>query len=511
MAKDHLYELVKALSPAEVKHFRKAAGSFPNQGPNNYLRLFEALLQVETYVESEVKARFRGEGLEKYFPNVKRYLYNRLLSFLAARQVGKDVRAVVEEKLREAEALWKKGLYDQSEKLYRRAVRRAGEAGLHELEVRGLTFLARDHIARRGNRSWEKLLELEAEQQQALRRFQEETRWRQLHNKLFLLARQYFGMGKPEALARAKRLMQDSLLRRKVEEIDFFEGKRLRLLCLASYAGLSSNARENARLSKEIVALWEAHPDMIRFYPNLYRIDISNQLGRSGALMDFRDFPQALGKLHAIPAASRDEEGEVFQNTAFFELLFLMNTGQFETARQILPDIENGLQRFSDKVNQARQFAFRYNMMVLNFVLEDYSEALRQLNLILNDERTEHRQDIQQVARIFLLIFHFELGNLDLLEYLFRSAYRYLYARDSIGRFERAILSFLRRSGDMLPGPAMHPAFEELLEELKAIRQSKPKRVPPGMDELVYWLRGKLEGKKIVDVAKEEIGEGPTS
>jgi tetratricopeptide (TPR) repeat protein len=252
-----------------------------------------------------------------------------------------------------------------------------------------------------------------------------------------------------------------------------------------------------------MVAAWEENPTMIRLFTRQYRLDLANQLGADGAKMDFSQFPEALAKLHELPTSSRDDEGEVFQNVAFFELLYLLNSGQFEVARDRLPSIEEGLQQFSSKISQARQLAFRYNMMVLYFIMEDYRDALRILNIILHDERTEHRQDIQQVARLFLLIFHFELGNHDLLEYLFRSAHRFFYTRGSLGRFEKSVLNFLRKTANLPTGSAMFPAFRELLGELKAIMEDGAVRTPPGVEEIVFWLRGTLEGRRMVELARE--------
>ena len=500
----HLFQLIKTLTPGEVKHFRKEAGRFENKGSNNYLRLFETLLGREDYDERAIKAGFAGEGLEKHFANVKRYLYRRLLAFLAMRAKDADPRAELEELLHQAGVLWGKGLYDQSEKLFRRCSQKAQEANLFDLETEALIFLVRDRVARQSHRSLDAVRELTQAQQTAQRRYQERVQLLQLESQLFLLARQFFGMAKPEAIAQGKALMQHPLLQGPSENIDFFEGKRLRLGCEANFADLQGDARQNSRIAQSIVDLWESHPEMIRLYRNRYRLALANLLGRNGALTQFDVFPETLEKLHALPAASHDEEGEVFQNTAFFELLYLINTLQFEVGRERLPDIEKGLAKFADKINPARQLAFRYNIMVLYLLLEDYRKALRQLNLILNDARTEHRQDIQALARIFLLIFHFELGNIDLLDYLFRSAYRYLYSRGNIGRFEKAILSFLRKSANLNPGRQMLPAFTELKEELEGIENDPEERQHPGISELILWLKGKIEQRPLVEIVKRD-------
>lgn len=503
-AKNDLFKLIKTLDAGEIKHFRRQARQNPNRGPNNYLRLFEALRQEDHYDEAKIKQQFKGEGLEKHYANVKRYLYQELLAFLERREAENDPRAGIERQLLQGDVLWKKGLYPQSSKCFRKAAKSAREAEFFELEIRALSRLQRAANAGNDKSTLQTLENFEGDIRAALQKWTEFYELSMQGNRLFALSRRYFDLRNPQVLEEAEALMQHPALQQEPDQVGSFTGKRLFLSCLGSYANLQGNRIEYARIRRRMVAAWEENPGMIQLFTRQYRLDLANLLGADGANMDFSNFPAALARLHDLPASSRDDEGEVFQNVAFFELLYLLNSGQFESARDRLPAIEKGLRQFSDKISQARQLAFRYNMMVLYFILEDYSDALRILNTILHDERTEHRIDIQQAARLFLLIFHFELGNYDLLEYLFRSAHRYFYTRGSLGRFERVVLDFMRKTANLPAGPAMHPEFRKVLTELRAISEDNSIRTPIGVDEIIFWLRATLEQKPMLELAREE-------
>ena len=74
------------------------------------------------------------------------------------------------------------------------------------------------------------------------------------------------------------------------------------------------------------------------------------------------------------------------------------------------------------------------------------------------------RTDLQCYARLLHLIAHYELGNSSLLEFLFKSVYRFMAKMENLSLAEEEIFRFLRRSF-RISNQSLRPEFESLLEE----------------------------------------------
>lgn len=66
-----------------------------------------------------------------------------------------------------------------------------------------------------------------------------------------------------------------------------------------------------------------------------------------------------------MPVLPLDDEGEVFQNVTFLELVLYMNQDRFQEALVLIPIIESGLLKYSKKVNDAKKISFSYNIMIV--------------------------------------------------------------------------------------------------------------------------------------------------
>ena len=195
-----------------------------------------------------------------------------------------------------------------------------------------------------------------------------------------------------------------------------------------------------------------------------------------------------------------EEEGEVFQNVWYYELLYHLNTGNFATAAELVPEIENGLQLHSNKINKARELAFYYNISVVFFVLEDWRKATQWLLRIINDPKSEHRLDIQRFARILLMLYQWENDLAEQIEYSLRSAKRYLDKRGGPTDFEKLLLDFFRKLYKTEGGTRSMELIEEVLTEVKQY-ESEGAGVF-GLGEVLLWLGARGNGLSLVELAQ---------
>ena len=137
------------------------------------------------------------------------------------------------------------------------------------------------------------------------------------------------------------------------------------------------------------------------------------------------NFGELIPDLHGIrqkEGLSRETYALLFQVTYNLELLYYLNNALFEEALAIVPGLEDGLDQYAKLIEASSDLSYCYNISVVFLVMEQFSPGLKWVNRILGVKAGKERLDIQGLARIFSLVFHYELGNYDLVENQIRSA-----------------------------------------------------------------------------------------
>lgn len=496
MESDRLFQLVHSLSRSEKRYFKVYAGRRSIGECNHYLRLFDAIAGQASYDEAAIRAQFAGTKAERHLPSIRVQLRKLILKSMRAYRAGHSVDARLREHLEDAEFLREKGLYAESDRSLAKAEKLAWQHERHASLLEILFWKRRAVLARRqtGLES-----ELEAIQQQSATVVAQLTNlqaYEALYDEVFALTRISYTDRSSMMEARLQEIGRDPLL----VHPDAAQSYRARIRfhqLQALLAQLAGDQTEAWKCNRAIVAEWDARPDIRQQHPQNYRIALSNYLAACHRAGRFDEFPEHLARLHALPPSSPDDAAEHFQNVYFYELLYHLNQGNPQQAATLVPQIEAGLAQYREKVNKARALGFRYNIMVIFFVLERWGPALKWLNKIIHDERSEHRQDIQQAARLFLLIIHYERANEDILDHLLRSAYRYFYRRETTGDFERIVLKALKQIYQNPPPAALKRIFSALQTELQGLLDRPEGPHPPGLRELNLWLRARLEVRPI--------------
>lgn len=498
---DPIHQLIQSLSQAEKRYFRIFSKRHSNRNASQYDLLFDAISRQATYDEAALKTYMAEQGYRQNFAGMKHYL--RRVILLAMREYKREKDAYVQTygMITDGDFLWGKRLYAQAAKTYNKALKSARQEGLPALEVMALQKLRVDRVTRQRTGVLETLDELDAQSNAAAECHSRLAQLEVLYFRLFFIARHEYNLRQEELGAQVKAILADPLLHPEAPYTTFRE-QMLLLKIRAVQAQLATDFDSNHRLRKQIVALWEAHPDRIKADTNAYLISLSNFASAGNLINDFSESLAIADKIRHLPVSSPDEAAENFQNLAYHELLYFLNTADFEAARARVPEIVDGLETYADKLNDARKLTFWYNLMVLFFMLEEHSKALHYLNLIMGDGRSEHRQDIQQVARLFQLILHYELGHWDILPDLMRSVYRYLRSRARLLPFEKFVLRVLAKLDTVTPDSDLRPHFGEMHEELLTLSGDQKEGHAPGLPEIRMWLQSKRDGISLADVAQ---------
>ena len=123
---------------------------------------------------------------------------------------------------------------------------------------------------------------------------------------------------------------------------------------------------------------------------------------------------------------------------------------------------------------------------------------------ILSTQKLETSEtDIQCYARMLHLIVHYEMGHIQLLEYLVKSVYRFLRKMEDLNAIQKEVLAFLRKAL-YAQHSELTPLFEKLrLSLLKWVEHPFEKRSFLYLD-IISWLESKIEKRAVEVVIREK-------
>lgn len=495
-----LHQLVHALRPVEKRYLKLYAQRHATRTTPHTLQLLTAIETQTHYNETALKQQFANHPLGKHFAATKSRLFDLILAAMRAFNEDKHIVHKVRNLIADARFLRERRLYPLAQKRLQKAHKLAEHYHLRP-ELLEILHLKRREIKDHQRKGLAQQLQDNLTQTtQLLQKGLDEHQLDTWYQQVFIIARQDFSARNPDQKDRIATLLQAPLLKELPPQATFRSHIYFHQLH-SMLAQLTHDWETSHQHKAQLVQLWESQPHLLHENIFEYGIALANLLAGQHMSGRYYEMPATIHQLRQIKTETEDQAAEIFSNRAFYQLLYYFNTGEFDAAAEGIEEIEEGLVKFSQKINTARKLTFYYNISLLQFLSDNTREALRWINKIIHDATSELRRDLQQSARLLLLIFHYELGNEDLLEYLFRSAHRYLYKQKNPGEFELLILEFLQRLNKTVDKTAREQAFSGLYEKMKRLKEKPKKSVAPGQNEVFLWLESKVLQQPIKAVA----------
>ncbi len=506
MRQDALHALIHSLSPNERRYFKLQALPSGGQPESNYMRLFEAMLGQPVYDEQALKQLFAQDPMAKHLSSEKNYLYRLILRSLRAMNEDGNQRTQIRTQIENAILLYERGLYAQCQKVLRRARKLAGETE---------NFLYLLEILSWERRLWKILNDkgrqviadaLIQGQLDCLDKLRHSYNYYNLYDRMFLLTHQKFNLRAQPDHPEWQAILTDPLLQ-DMHLADSFEARQFYWQCQAWRHQLAGDYALLYQAHAENVAWWEAHPAMLATETTRYVVTLSNFLHAMSLLGRYDEFPAVFAKIRRAPPSHLHGDIQILQTLYYYELLYYMNKAEWGIAQGTALEAVAFLQQAGDRVATGRRLAFSYNLCILYFLDADFKMALHWVNEIIQTSGTEIREDIQHFARILVILIHFELGNWELLEYLHRSSYRYLFERKQLAPYEKCLMHALKQLMEQ-PLPRAQMAIFKCLraEMLQIFDQQKP---GPGIQELNCWLDAKITHRSMKEVMASTLAAAP--
>lgn len=508
-----LYSLIKSLTKTEKSYFRKLSSIFTKGKENSYIKLFNLIAkQVEDgmpYNEEKIKNKLSNDKLLENFAVMKNYLYNEILNSLAQYYTKNNKNLEIKDFLKMAEILFHKGMYDQCQKILKKAKAEAYkyEKLLVVLEITNWELKLNINMLNYGILE-SQIEELKDEEKMIMDKIKNLQDYQHLQTKITLLRQKKGFIAMDEKSLKEYRSIMDNRLLKNVSEAKSFAAKNLFYQINLVYLNTTSDYTEGYELCKNFVELFENDRAKIMEMKKNYLSALNNYLIRCLYLKKYDEFQMNFKKYREITLETSDIQGYILSYN--LNLYFYKLTGQFEKAVQVIPLLIEDMKRYKGRYHKSVELYLYYNVAYIFFIAADYNNCIKYLNLLLNDDFIKTRDDLFFFAKFLFILVHYELKNFDLVESLLKSAYGFLSKKKQTFESENIIIRYIKRL-IIIDDKEKHK--EELIilkNKLKKIDEVKEQKERT-MDYFDYisWLEGKINNKKFSEIlsSKKDVVE----
>ncbi len=509
---DALFQLIQSLERSEKRNFKLYMTRNSGSGDLKVVQLFDALEKAKQYDEEQLLQKTPSIQKQQ-LSNLKAHLYREILSSLRLLNQAENFDLQLHEQLDFARLLYNKGLYLQSLKILDK-IKELARVNNQLTYLLQALFMEKKIEALHITRSMQdRADQLSSEVDEVNQRLMIVS---SLSNVSLQLYSWYIKNG--HARNEQDTLAVDTFLTAPVidqaqDSKGFYE--RLYLYqCYCWHAFITQNFLLYYRYCQKWVDLFAAEPKMIEIETTHYIKGLHNLLGAHFDLRNFRKFNDTLSLLEAfiktpIIQQNRNNLIQTFVYLYIAKLNKHFMEGTFSKGLELVPFIEEKLAVYELYLDRHRILVFYYKIASLYFGSGDFDKSIDYLQKIIN-LKVDLRTDLQCYARLLHLIAHYELSNFDLLKYLLKSVYRFMYKMQNLSIVEEEVFRFLQSSFRLTPRQ-MKPQFEILLINLKALEKNRLESRAFMYLDIISWLESKISNQPVQQIIRQKYMEAKRS
>ena len=502
---DTLFQLVQSLEKSEKRHFKLYIKRSSAREDLKIVQLFDALATMKEYDEKVLLKKLPGVQ-KPQLANLKTHLYKQLLASLRLLKVTDSLDLQLNEQFDYAHILYKKGLFQQSIRILDRVKEVAKTHQKFNFLTQVIALEKRIEGLHITQSMQDRVLELAVEANNVSRHIDEVSRLSNLSLLMFSWFTRNGHARNEKDEAGVRKFMQEHLPPHAHEATGFYE-KMYLYQSYCWYAFIRQDFLQYYRYAQKWIDLFDANPLMIRVETSHYIKGLHYLLNAHFDLRNHREFDSTLKKFEDFAATSRVQEHDNFRiqtfvyiSTARINQHFMMGT--FREGLKIVPEIEEKMEEYALFLDPHRVMVLNYKIATLYFGSEDFSTCIDYLQKIMN-EPGELRTDLQCYARLLHLLAHYELDNMELMEYLSRSVYRFMARMENLTVIEQEIFKFLRKSLSVTK-KEIRTELEKFLQKVKHLEKNRFETRAFAYLDIISWLESKVSRKSMSEVIHEK-------
>ena len=269
------------------------------------------------------------------------------------------------------------------------------------------------------------------------------------------------------------------------------------------YSEIMGDVKMTYEYRKKIVEHVEAFPAQMDDNLILYIRALNNLVNIQDELNYPEEMEKNLAKFDKIQTKSPTIESRIFAYSYALKVTRAIECGNFEECVKFLPEIEDGIKKYGALLHHEFILGFSYNIFCGYFGAGDYKNALKWMNIMLNNDIfLDTRPDVYRFAQIMNMILHFELKNHELLSYAIRSTYRTFLKQQKLFKFETLMLNFIQRSSKFNTPGDFRQGFKDLRDEVIKLQADPFEAQVLSFFDIVSWLESKVTQKSFAEIIR---------
>jgi tetratricopeptide (TPR) repeat protein len=507
ISNDYIFTLIKSLTRHEKRYFKVFANRhILEEEDNSYIKLYDIIDALDVYDEEAMIRDHAHETFMKRFAVSKSRLYDMILKSLHSYHSSSSVDAELKKMLHIAEILFKKTLYRQCDRILKKAKKLAEDHNKHttmlEITLWEKRIVEKDNYSGQDDETIKEILRQDLKTIDLIQNYY--TLWN-LKSRFFLPL--YKG-GKARSLEEKERfnkILKHPLLQSEDMAISVEAKYLYHHIFSAHYFSIGDYEKSYRHMIRNLKII-EDNYILFKEEPNTYFSILANVIYIGNQLEHHQDVRGYFKKLKKFTAGldmsdNRDLEMRIFNSMKSLELTIHVQKGEYNEALEMLPDINEGLERFSGKLSPLRKADFFFNIAITFFGLEQYSDSLKYINRIINESKIDENEDLFSFSKLLGIVIHFELGHYELVAYQAESTYRYLRKRNRVYKSENALIKFFKKVQN---SPELsHNMLRELRAELIELSQEPLERPSLEYFDFISWIDSKLDKLPFAQVVRQ--------
>lgn len=499
-----LFKLIQSLSKSEKRYFKLSESDSVDK---KYLRLFELIDKQSVFDEEAI---LRSEPLFKrsQFSNLKGHLYSKILRSVRDFSLPSIAGVQIRELIDEAQILFNKSLYQQSAGRLKKAFSLASATDNLELQLEILKWQKQvlTHTVGWGNEQY--VDEIIGKVEAVNRQINNINKFSNLQSQLQSLYQKTGYIRNEEEFRKIEQIFRSNLP--EVNEVNFTITEKVHLYQLyIGYYFFIQDFQSGYQYARKWVAIFHQNKALLRPKLEWYISGLNHLLIAENKLLLYNEFQETkkeLRMLNKLPSSYYNENIRLkllkYSFVHEFNSLFL--GGDFDRGVALIERLSSGLEGFINQLDAHSRVILFYKTACLYFGNGDFKKSIEWLNQILSLKDGDLREDIHGFSRILLLISHYELDNIELIQYYVRSTYRFLLKKQDLHQFQKLILNFLKGLNSQLSPQDVISNFEVLRGKMLILQEDQYESRAFVYFDIVSWLESKIEQRPIMEIMREK-------
>lgn len=499
-----LFTLIKSLSKSEKRYFKLSEASSRDK---KYLRLFE-LMDGQKEFDEEVILDSEPLLKRSQFSNLKAHLYSKILRSLRDFSLPSIAGVQIREMIDEAQILFNKSLYQQSFQRLKKAFSLASDTDNLELQLEILKWQKQVLAHTVGWENQQYVNEIIRDVEEVNSQINNINRFSNLQSQLQSLYQKTGYIRNEEEFKKIQQIFISNLPEIDESKMTISEKVHLYQLYIGYYFFIQ-DFHSGHKYAKKWVSIFHDNKALLRPKLEWYISGLNFLLIAENKLLLFHEFQETKKELRALNKLPQSYYNEnirlkLLKYTFVHEFNSLFLGGDFDKGVELIERLSSGLEGFINQLDGHSRVILFYKTACLYFGNGDFRKSIEWLNQILNLGESDLRADIHGFSRILLLISHYELENIELIQYYVRSTYRFLLKKEDLHQFQKLILSFLKGLNPHLSPQDVIHGFETLREKMLILQNDPYESRAFVYFDIVSWLESKIEQRPIMEIMREK-------